>query len=832
MNKILKLGFAMGGGVSLGTFSGAALAEAIKQAILRAGYTEDGSFKNYDHVLIDVFAGASAGSMSLAIMLRGLVHQTDEELATAENNLKDDEAIGWNNLSHDQRENLKVAEVVRNLQADIWINEIDIEKLLGTTPEQKANLVYEAGILRRGALEDIAKKYFSFDQSVYDSKFERRKILADEVIFGSTLANLTAVDYNCSPQQAGNPANFAGAADAFTSSEHKELRVFHLFFGEQAPDDVTNNPQDYPAKWVRYHTGPKKPGFFGDLCNKDAWSRMVATSLACGAFPFAFEPVVLERFDFEYGSDWPQVLTQKVCTLATGREDGISYPFTYMDGGTFNNEPVREAFRMASYLDAGDERDFDRVIVFVDPSVSADGMNFRIPVHQTYSVKSPRLILGALEGHDLVHRATIDRLLPHLSTLVTMIVDEGRVNENDKIGYVYDLLARKPFYYQMIADLINNATVNEELIDRLKTELDNILKDEKLNEIVPEGSLTTYNELIRTIKDDPKAYKDLLDNDIQNPYSKIKAFVKNGTGAIDAGLYKLLLRALYSIFIDLLLNLSGKSQAAKIIAVAPVVDDGTGGEKIVELPGDYLYAFSGFTSKLPNFFEANLASYCTKRLMEKLGLFDKNFLLKDAPTWSDDEQKAYEQEYRSKLIEIDERIDSLLLNTKVIDLFPDVNKVILSQVSNAIQKALASLELKNDPCWSFILMVPVNDTTFEIDGSGSFNDLAPVEINGQLYLVTELSYYHTRKDINDRWFGTTAQNNMLVIDKDGFAFFPDSSFCKIDLPLPADTALANLMPNPRFVYRKMTDDDSGRILPADDWTIDPGVNIIERTLLG
>lgn len=34
MSKTLKLGFAMGGGVSLGTFSGAALTEVVKQAIV------------------------------------------------------------------------------------------------------------------------------------------------------------------------------------------------------------------------------------------------------------------------------------------------------------------------------------------------------------------------------------------------------------------------------------------------------------------------------------------------------------------------------------------------------------------------------------------------------------------------------------------------------------------------------------------------------------------------------------------------------------------------------------------------------------------------------
>jgi len=107
MSKTLKLGFAMGGGVSLGTFSGAALSETIKQAVLRAGYHSNDNgeevFQEYDKVVIDVFAGASAGSMSLAIMLRGLAHQTPEERIRAENMLRSDPAINFDTLGPGRR---------------------------------------------------------------------------------------------------------------------------------------------------------------------------------------------------------------------------------------------------------------------------------------------------------------------------------------------------------------------------------------------------------------------------------------------------------------------------------------------------------------------------------------------------------------------------------------------------------------------------------------------------------------------------------------------------------------------------------------------------------
>ena len=72
MGKELRLGFAMGGGVSLGTFSGAALSEAIKLLILHN--------QQYDKITIDVFSGASAGALTLVLMLRNLSHRTSSQV--------------------------------------------------------------------------------------------------------------------------------------------------------------------------------------------------------------------------------------------------------------------------------------------------------------------------------------------------------------------------------------------------------------------------------------------------------------------------------------------------------------------------------------------------------------------------------------------------------------------------------------------------------------------------------------------------------------------------------------------------------------------------------
>jgi predicted acylesterase/phospholipase RssA len=819
MNKTLKLGFAMGGGVSLGTFSGAALSETIKQAVLHAGYYSNDSgevvFQEYEKVIIDVFAGASAGSMSLAIMLRGLAHQTPEERIKAENILRSDPAISFNSLSPGKKKDLIVAQVVQNLQEDIWINEINIEKLLGTTLTDQENLAYEGGILRRGALEEIAKKYFDL-KDAYNSNFKDKRLLSDEVVFGSSLSNLTGLKADSRGGKDFNNDNFAASADAFTSICHKEFRVFHLFFDSQKSQDIKKKPEVYPGKWIRYHNGDKKSGFFGDLRTAPAWSRIVATSIACGAFPFAFEPVVLERFKFEF-NEWPEELEDaKLCERATGRPGQLSYPFTYMDGGTFNNEPVREAFRMAAFLDAKDKSDnFDRLIVFVDPSVGAETVDFRVPVHKEFTMKKPRNILGNIDGYDLIRKSTLDRLAGHFVTILTMIINESRVNENDKIAYISELFDSKGIYNDLLSSLIEQTDNVIPIVERIAKILEQMINLEKLNELLPQGALTLAGELRRVVNENQGQFAGLE--------AKIDSFEENGIQAVSANDH-LLVKAMFAVFIDRLLNLTGKSKQTKIMAIAPtVVVDGI--EKIQKLPGDYLMAFAGFTSKLPNIYAANLARHCTARLMKKLKMLKADSQIPPYENWKD--QKPYVEEYRSKLLLIHSRIDSLFTRSKIIDIFPGVDSIILNGLSKAVKNALDDIDLFDDPFWSFLFKIEVDSKNMEIDGTGSFNDTAPQKIDGRLFLITELYYFYGE---NTRWEGVNVQDGMIVVNKDGF--FSDRKFCKLLLPGKSEIEIANKMPNPIFEYRILTAADAGKDLPASGWVLKPGVRRIDEDLLG
>lgn len=823
MGKTLKLGFAMGGGVSLGTFSGAALSETIKQAVLNAGYTDEtGQFKPYKNIVIDIFSGASAGSMSLAIMLRGLAYQSPAELKRAREKLENDTSINFAGLEKDKQDLVVVAQVVQDLQEDIWINEINIDKLLGTTTEQKTELIFEAGLLRKGALEDISKKYFDL-RDAFSTGFEGRMILAERVLFGSTLSNLTGLIFDGNKNNAAaRSANYIGATDAFTSRGHKEFRVFDLFFKKQVKNEIRNNPEEFPPKWLRYHLGESENGYLGNICQASTWSRIVATSIACGSFPFAFEPTVLERFRFEYGDEWPKELDQEICTLATGRTDQLSYPFTYIDGGAFNNEPVREAFRMAAFLDAEDTTDFDRVIVFVDPSVKENTVNFRIPVHQQFTVKDPRKFLGVLDGHDVIQKSSLDRLLPHIGSLISMLADEGRLNENNRISYVSELFEKKANYQQIFLTLIDSAIVSADMINELRNQIITCLNAERMNALLPNGSITLFGELTRVVKENP--------GDLNLDAQMIKEFADNGLEGIDINTYPLLLKGLFYVLLDFLLNLAGKNKNDKIVAIAPIIDN-AGVLEVTNLPGSYLQAFSGFTSKRPNIFAASLAKYCSQRLLKELKILSTSFLLPAIPVWKDEDQKAFEQEFKGKLADINTRIDNLFLNASFIDVFAGVDKFILSKLSKAVKDALEEIQLKDAPYYSFSFKIEVPDKSFEIDGRENFNDAEPIKLNGKLFLITELYYYYSRKDKSMCWQGIHEQNGALVIDRDGFAALGDRAFCKIELPSNSQVQKANLLPNPVFTFGPLGDTHRGTTIDHENWKIEPGIKILEKDLL-
>ncbi len=183
-NKTLRLGFIMGGGVSLGTFSGAALSEAIKQQLVYGQYKtdeqdEDGNaiFKPYAKVEIDVFSGASAGAISLAIMLRVLVNPRDKFRFLGFRSYEQMREVldfrlvrqfgarveAMKREQPEKYEQLLAAQTVQEFQERVWAKEVDLDRLLGTGAHFK-DLSEKASFLDRTVVDELGKNLFRFEQ--------------------------------------------------------------------------------------------------------------------------------------------------------------------------------------------------------------------------------------------------------------------------------------------------------------------------------------------------------------------------------------------------------------------------------------------------------------------------------------------------------------------------------------------------------------------------------------------------------------------------------------------------------------------------------------------
>ena len=392
LGKELRLSFSMGGGVSRGAFSGAALTEAMKLAILRG---KDKSGKLYRKVVVDVFSGASAGALSLGIMLRYLVNHSDslrndakrklQELFHNDSDFRELERGATEDIQNDatrdlpdyhnrnnRLQDLITAQVIQDIQEKVWVEDIQIEKLLSADSK---SYLFQGGILDRKALQKIAKDRISFTDSL---DLQSRGLLDDRVLFACTLTNMSPLFYDSREERFSLNPTTVSLLDSNTSQTHKDMRIFDIALGTHSLHELTEEESKYPRRWLRYHNSAPilqdEKTICHDIRDIQSWKTITATCIACGAFPFAFEPVVLERAKEEFGGltpngIWPEIL-----------KDEDKHCFTYVDGGIFNNEPLTEAFQLSSFIDTcRSQHDFERWIIFVDPNVSSGIYSLNIP---------------------------------------------------------------------------------------------------------------------------------------------------------------------------------------------------------------------------------------------------------------------------------------------------------------------------------------------------------------------------------------------------------------------------------------------------------------------
>lgn len=803
---VLKLAFAMGGGVSLGTFSGSALTEAIKLAVLNAIEGNAG----YDKVEIDVFSGASAGSLSLAVMLRALSWRTQEEEEAAESRLANEYPVQWAKASAPQKQDLKqaliAAQVAQDLQYRAWVELVTLDQLLGgNNPERELAMKSSAGLLDSRAIHKIAQELVIPPDG--SKVIWERRLLADRCLYACALTSLTPFRADGrSLFAAGNTPPPPGLEDALTSRYHNDLRVFDIHLGKPlTQDDVdeaenqavsfVNNPQkeypapSYPPRWYRLHDA-EKINKVGEWKARESWAEIAATAIASGAFPGAFDPVVLRRFAWEYGwevnrmnsgnaeaesvnnkSAWPKPFQEK-------RID--QHPFAYIDGGVFNNEPLREAFRMASFLDCRDDPDgYQRWFLFVDPSVSPENDILQVPALREFGSGEKRW-LNAWSPSSGERRPTLTRLLGLVGNLVGVLLHQGRCREADKVVAVRDNFKLRTAFRNSTAELVK--TISETTAETIRAELIDgcaALLASWPEAMIPPGEGTQVGELKRVILEEHEKLYGSAANYIQFA----EDYIDVGKGFLVAGIsrnYQTWVWLHLAVYFDLALGLDGKRETTGLVPITPYQTAKNSQDLIpLKLLGDPMSAFAGFMSTGAREHDFKAGRYCAGLFLKRENKIPNNCAyLVNLP------QKSSQDAYRQDLIDGVERLKARLTDVvnDVIAPLPaapvlgltGIDKILSANIEQIVEERYNP---SSAPCqrmdFELFIIIP-EGISLEIDGPGprdrdSSASRVILGTTPKLALVTALSY----DSQTQRWEGGALHGSQtgarIYIDKPGLS---------------------------------------------------------------
>ncbi len=624
--KQLKVCLAMGGGVSLGSYSGAALTEALKLLVL---YGQDYEGNSYESVEVDGMSGASAGSIALAIMMRCLIDYktllknklVQDKILVSIKELKDQGAVYqlndtssdiWNerlmwiinssyktvNNTHkmDQLVALEVAQIVQRI---IWVDKLDVNLLFKPEMDSGDDFKRQFGLLSRESAISAAKEV-RFPHLEEINVAENKRILSDRALMVFTMANLTPISYGEKrTDQTDVPILVKSLQNATTINNHNELRVFDFWFSKQRDPDKED---------VRFITIPDNKG--RKYTDKNTWAEILSSSIASGAFPFGFPPAIITRYKDEYDTGvWPNI------ELIKGNSGDIkSSPdylnFSYVDGGTFNNEPIKEAFKLGAFIDFQKKdpkirEKEDRLILFVDPSVPAGNR-----ANQLKSLDP----LREVKGIDNRKKAESFKMIDMAMDMVSMVVSQGEINEEAKIQSFYNssLLNKSLFEYFDNLDIFDvKQLLKTSLLKNVWSNLENGLKSRHISVGTRHGHRLIFSKYIKLCNAKGVETNCLDENSIQTMYNELSKFAMSGhpnsPEQVESALRQIVNDAGcnpeievrnfgMSVFLaisEMALNQYGKDSSAERAGIFPVNKD----LKIESLPGSDLAAFAGFASQ-------------------------------------------------------------------------------------------------------------------------------------------------------------------------------------------------------------------------------------------
>ncbi|EJF54672.1 Patatin-like phospholipase [Saprospira grandis DSM 2844] len=815
MSKTLRLGFIMGGGVSLGSFSSAALCESIKQLLVYAEYEDTaGQKRPYARIEIDVLTGSSAGAISLGIMLRGLASPRDQY-----------QLLGYNSYSHfrqelqqellgqfgeaaykmmgeqpEKFEDLLAIQGVQKLQEHIWAKEVNLDELLA---QNKEKVKAQAGLLDRSYIDEMGHRYFGFPQQ--QPVVSQRRLLAPRVLFACTLSNLQALNLQGSPK--GSPFGSA-LNDAEVYKSHAELRCFDLNFGEVREEFF----QHYPIPWRQFHLGPAycydnkgQQKEMGSLLNMAYWQELSASCIASAAFPLAFEPVRLRRYRHELQDRWPEALAA---------ED--SHIFTYVDGGMFNNEPIREAMRLGSYLDQLHKGgpDYDRLMLFVDPIVGEIKEDFQEGSAQLLGLQRSWLTGRAKWGA----RSPLARIGDKLPKLVSALLHESQQGEWRKIKAVVDRFEERKKLRQYQKLQYSGKQLPPQERQALRQFIEEELAQLRQGLYLPPAYLQLSQELSRILSEEQAFFADKLPwEDAQALWDSLYAYVEEQEiKAEEQAAWDL---ALSFLALDLGLGLLAKEQKAKIVGIAPFdfYRSETEPYGLLQLPGLGLSGFAGFASEAASRYEARYAAYCSFRILRELGYSSAPANLMQRPA-------AFSLE----------QFDPPLLNGVRDALLQRFSQLVPSEYRRALPFLEGFLSDSLDrfieqnigpkrKCIHIELRLHLAKDNYCLRGYNEEeaykkNQLNPKNWAGREYIVTKIDYYPELQT----WSGPNlGPNNRLWLDR--IRLFNEQEFMPLPLPEIPEGHPAYLRAYPVFELdlRTETEIGVGRAISTQEWQLLP-----------
>lgn len=228
-------------------------------------------------------------------------------------------------------------------------------------------------LLSKEPIERIADAYLKLAP---DGEDRPAPFAPDTLRMAFTISNLNGVDYTLPVRHA--------RSDTFTST----------FFGDRRTFRMTR----------------------ADARDPEYWTAVREAAVASGNFPVAFAPARVPTVEDSYlGHGLPELLD----------------PFFFVDGGMFNNEPIREAVRLAREAD-GESLDPDRVFLLVDANLNCSAHDPTIDDEAPLPLTAKRLfgmIQGEASANDWLRSQRLDNQIAWRDALLDQLVEMVDRNE-------------------------------------------------------------------------------------------------------------------------------------------------------------------------------------------------------------------------------------------------------------------------------------------------------------------------------------------------------------------------------------------------------------------